>query len=76
MKKEVFTIFIDTLQKAEYTIQELYEYFKDFCNENVLPCSSIGIFRERIEPVLQEEGHTINYVNKIKIKSIIVNDKV
>lgn len=68
MKKEVYNIFISTLQKGEYTIQELYECFKEFCEENVLPCTSIGIFRERIEPLLDN----IEYTNQIKIKKIII----
>ena len=74
MRKEIHKIFIDTLQ-GTYTIEELYDYWKDFCKENVLPCSSIGVFRERIEPVLLENNHEINYVNKIKIKSITIKRK-
>lgn len=71
MKKEVFNIFINSLPKGEYTIQELYDYYKDFCTDNVLPCSSIGIFRERIEPILLAE-HEIEYTNQIKINKIII----
>lgn len=74
MKKDVYIIFLKTLQKADYTMNELYEYFKDFCQDNILPCSSIGIFREKIEPIIIEEGHTIQYAsNGLKIKKITFN---
>lgn len=72
MKKEVFIVFLKTIQSGDYTIKELYECFKEFCDEYTLPCSSIGIFRERIEPILLEEGHNIEYINQIKIKTITI----
>ena len=72
MKKEYIEVFIKSLQKGKYTIQELYEIFKDFCAENVIPCTSIGLFRQNIEPVLLENNHSIYYTNQIKINYIII----
>ena len=70
--KEYIEVFIKSLQKGKYTIQELYEIFKDFCAENVIPCTSIGLFRQNIEPVLLENNHSIYYTNQIKINYIII----
>ena len=72
MKKAYIEVFIKSLQKGKYTIQELYEIFKDFCAENVIPCTSIGLFRQNIEPVLLENNHSIYYTNQIKINYIII----
>ena len=74
MKKDIYLVFLKTIQSAEYTIKELYECFKDFCEDYVLPCSSIGMFRERIEPILIEQGHEIEYSSPVKIKCIHIKN--
>ena len=78
MKKRYFDSYIDNLQVGFYTLNQLYEDFKYFCEQNVLPCSSKAIFRSQFEDFSQAyKNITINYEpNSIKIKSIIIGPKL
>ena len=70
MKKRYLQAFINSVGKGSYTLEQLYEEFKYFCEQNVIPKSSIAMFRIHLETL---DNINISYDdNGIKIKSIAV----
>ena len=70
MKQKYLQAFINSVGKGSYTLEQLYEEFKYFCEQNVIPKSSIAMFRTHLETL---DNINITYdANGIKIKSIAV----
>ena len=70
MKKKYLQAFINSVEKGLYTLEQLYEEFKYFCDQNVIPKSSIAMFRTHLETL---DNIKITYDdNGIRIKSIEV----
>ena len=70
MKKRYLIAFIESIEKGTYTLEQLYDEFKYFCEQNVIPKSSIAMFRTYLETL---DNIKITYDdNGIKIKSIAV----
>ena len=70
MKKRYLIAFIESIEKGSYTLEQLYDEFKYFCEQNVIPKSSIAMFRTHLETL---DNIKITYDdNGIKIKSIEV----
>ena len=70
MKKKYLQAFIESIEKGSYTLEQLYDEFKYFCDQNVIPKSSIAMFRTHLETL---DNIKITYDdNGIKIKSIAV----
>ena len=70
MKQKYLQAFINSVGKGSYTLEQLYEEFKYFCEQNVIPKSSIAMFRIHLETL---DNINISYDdNGIKIKSIAV----
>ena len=71
MKKKYLQAFINSVGKGSYTLEQLYEEFKYFCEQNVIPKSSIAMFRIHLETL---DNITIVYDdNGIKIKLITIS---
>ena len=72
MKKKYLQIFVNTVDKDTYTLDQLYEEYKYFCEQNVIPKSTKPMFRQAIE-FCNSENIKIRYDdNLIKIKSITI----
>ena len=70
MKKRYLIAFIESIEKGSYTLEQLYDEFKYFCDQNVIPKSSIAMFRTHLETL---DNIKITYDdNGIRIKSIEV----
>ena len=70
MKKRYLIAFIESIEKGSYTLEQLYDEFKYFCDQNVIPKSSIAMFRTHLETL---DNIKITYDdNGIRIKSIAV----
>ena len=70
MKKRYLQAFINSVERGVYTLEQLYDEFKYFCEQNVIPKSSIAMFRTYLETL---DNIKITYDdNGIKIKSIAV----
>ena len=70
MKKKYLQAFINSVEKGSYTLEQLYDEFKYFCDQNIIPKSSIAMFRTHLETL---DNIKITYDdNGIKIKSIAV----
>ena len=70
MKKKYLQAFINSVEKGSYTLEQLYDEFKYFCEQNIIPKSSIAMFRTHLETL---DNIKITYDdNGIKIKSIAV----
>ena len=70
MKKRYLIAFIDSIEKGSYTLEQLYEEYKYFCEQNVIPKSSIAMFRTYLETL---DNIKITYDNNgVRIKSIAV----
>ena len=70
MKKRYLIAFIESIEKGSYTLEQLYDEFKYFCDQNVIPKSSIAMFRMHLETL---DNIKITYDdNGIRIKSIAV----
>ena len=70
MKKGYLIAFIESIEKGSYTLEQLYDEFKYFCDQNVIPKSSIAMFRTHLETL---DNINITYDdNGIRIKSIAV----
>ena len=70
MKKKYLQAFINSVEHGSYTLEQLYDEFKYFCEQNVIPKSSIAMFRIHLETL---DNINITYDdNGIKIKSIAV----
>ena len=70
MKKRYLIAFIESIEKGSYTLEQLYDEFKYFCEQNVIPKSSIAMFRTHLETL---DNIKITYDdNGIRIKSIAV----
>ena len=70
MKKKYLQAFINSVEHGSYTLEQLYEEFKYFCDQNIIPKSSIAMFRTHLETL---DNIKITYDdNGIKIKSIAV----
>lgn len=70
MKKKYLQAFIENVDSGTYTLAQLYEEFKYFCEQNVIPKSSIAVFRLHLETL-----NDINIIyddNGIKIKLVII----
>ena len=71
MKKRYLQAFIESIEKGSYTLEQLYEEFKYFCDQNVIPKSSIAMFRIHLETL---DNINISYDdNGIKIKLITIS---
>ena len=71
MKKKFLQAFIESIEKGSYTLEELYEEFKYFCEQNIIPKSTITMFRIHLETL---ENIKISYDdNGIKIKLITIS---
>ena len=71
MKKRYLQAFIESIEKGSYTLEQLYEEFKYFCEQNVIPKSSIAMFRTHLETL---DNISITYDgNGIKIKMITIS---
>ena len=70
MKKKYLQAFINSTEHGSYTLEQLYDEFKYFCDQNVIPKSSIAMFRTHLETL---DNIKITYDdNGIRIKSIEV----
>ena len=70
MKKRYLIAFIDSIEKGSYTLEQLYEEYKYFCEQNVIPKSSIAMFRTYLETL---DNIKITYDNNgVRIKSLAV----
>lgn len=80
MKKKYLQAFIESVDSGTYTLAQLYEEFKYFCEQNVIPKSSIAMFRSNLETLNDNSqdvncGRSPNIVyddNGIKIKLIVI----
>ena len=71
MKKRYLIAFIESIEKGSYTLEQLYDEFKYFCDQNVIPKSSIAMFRTHLETL---DNISITYDgNGIKIKLITIS---
>ena len=72
MKKRYLLAFINSVEKGVYTLEQLYDEYKYFCEQNVIPKSTKPMFRQAIE-FCNSENIKIRYDdNLIKIKSITI----
>ena len=72
MKKYYLDTFINSIEKDTYTLDQLYDEYKYFCEQNVIPKSTTPMFRQAIE-FCDSENIKIRYDdNLIKIKSITI----
>ena len=71
MKQKYLQAFINSIGKGSYTLEQLYEEWKYFCEQNVIPKSLIAMFRIHLETL---DNITIIYDdNGIKIKLITIS---
>ena len=49
MKKYYMDTFINSIEKDTYTLDQLYDEYKYFCEQNVIPKSTKPMFRQAIE---------------------------
>ena len=49
MKKKYLQAFINSVEHGSYTLEQLYDEFKYFCDQNIIPKSSIAMFRTHLE---------------------------
>ena len=71
MKKKYLQAFINSVEKGSYTLEQLYDEFKYFCDQNIIPKSSIAMFRTHLETL---DNISITYdANGIKIKLITIS---
>ena len=72
MKKKYLQIFVNTVDKDTYTLDQLYDEYKYFCEQNVIPKNTKTLFRQYLE-FLDSDHVKIHYDdNLIKIKSITI----
>ena len=72
MKKRYLLAFINSVEKGVYTLEQLYDEYKYFCEQNVIPKSTKPMFRQAIE-FCDSNNIKIRYDdNLIKIKSITI----
>ena len=72
MKKYYLDTFINSIEKDTYTLDQLYEEYKYFCEQNVIPKSTKPMFRKAIE-FFDSENIKIRYEdNCVKINSITI----
>ena len=72
MKKYYMDTFINFIEKGVYTLDQLYDEYKYFCEQNVIPKSTKPMFRQAIE-FCNSDNIKIRYDdNLIKIKSITI----
>ena len=72
MKRFYLDTFINYIEKGVYTLEQLYEEYKYFCEQNVIPKSTKPMFRQAIE-FCDSENIKIRYEdNCVKIKSITI----
>ena len=72
MKKYYMDTFINSIEKDTYTLDQLYDEYKYFCEQNVIPKSTKPMFRQAIE-FCDSCNIKIRYDdNLIKIKSITI----
>ena len=72
MKRFYLDTFINYIEKGVYTLDQLYEDYKYFCDQNVIPKSTKPMFRQAIE-FCDSENIKIRYEdNCVKIKSITI----
>ena len=72
MKRFYLDTFINSIEKDTYTLDQLYDEYKYFCEQNVIPKSTKPMFRQAIE-FCNSENIKIRYDdNLIKIKSITI----
>ena len=72
MKKKYLQIFVNTVDKDTYTLDQLYDEYKYFCEQNIIPKSTKPMFRQAIE-FCNSDNIKIRYDdNLIKIKSITI----
>ena len=73
MKKYYLDTFINFIEKGVYTLDQLYEEWRYFCESNILPKNTIGMFRVNLE-FLQDEHVKIKYDdNLVKITSVTIS---
>ena len=73
MKKYYLDTFINSIEKDKYTLDQLYDEYKYFCDQNVIPRASKPMFRQAIE-FCDCENIKIRYDdNLIKIRSITIS---
>ena len=73
MKKKYLLAFINSIEKGVYTLDQLYEEWRYFCESNILPKNTIGMFRVHLE-FLDDEHVNIKYDdNLVKITSITIS---
>ena len=71
MKKKYLQAFINSVEHGSYTLEQLYDEFKYFCEQNIIPKSSIAMFRTHLETL---DNINITYdANGIKIKLITIS---
>ena len=71
MKKRYLQAFINSVEHGSYTLEQLYDEFKYFCEQNIIPKSSIAMFRTHLETL---DNINITYdANGIKIKLITIS---
>ena len=71
MKQKYLQAFINSVERGVYTLEQLYEEFKYFCEQNIIPKSSIAMFRIHLETL---DNINISYDdNGIKIKLITIS---
>ena len=72
MKRFYLDTFINYIEKGVYTLEQLYDEYKYFCEQNVIPKSTKPMFRQAIE-FFDSENIKIRYEdNCVKIKSITI----
>ena len=72
MKKYYLDTFINFIEKGVYTLDQLYDEYKFFCEQNVIPKNTKTLFRQYLE-FLDSDHVKIHYDdNLIKIKSITI----
>ena len=72
MKRFYLDTFINYIEKGVYTLDQLYDEYKYFCEQNVIPKSTKPMFRQAIE-FCDSENIKIRYEdNCVKIKSITI----
>ena len=73
MKKYYLDTFINFIEKGVYTLDQLYEEWRYFCESNILPKNTIGMFRVNLE-FLDDEHVKIKYDdNLVKITSVTIS---
>lgn len=72
MRKKYLQTFVNTVDKGTYTLQELFDEWKYFCESNILPRSTIAMFRINIESLQDDKVKILYDDNNVKIRAITI----